>query len=157
MMAQYNAGPNYAYPAGVAYAPQMSSLPSQRADTRQVRPAAGGRRAIRRSNPLTISRLILGHDYVRPPPPPSHSRSFIIGWFCTPVWLGGFCVNGGVCSPNRSAKIFNILSVVMFFLTVIAIGIAVAVVVTQTLRAVAAIASIPTMNCFSTPNGVICS
>jgi len=43
---------------------------------------------------------------------------FVLGWFVVCVWLGGFAY---LRSPNKTAKILGILSVVMYFVSVVCV------------------------------------
>jgi hypothetical protein len=56
-----------------------------------------------------------------------HSFSFVIGFLCFPVWLGGFCASGGLIARNRTAKRLNAASVTLFFLFLAAITVLLAI------------------------------
>lgn len=68
---------------------------------------------------------------------------FIIGWFCCCVWCAGW---KWIKSPNPSARLFAILSVVMAFLGGASIIIGVVVGVVNTATAAAAAANDPYYN-----------
>jgi len=43
---------------------------------------------------------------------------FVLGWFVVCVWLGGFAY---INSPNKTAKVLGIFSIVMYFLSVVCV------------------------------------
>jgi len=58
---------------------------------------------------------------------------FILGFFFFFPWFACYCANGGVCSQNKTAKSFNIASLVLLILSLI--GIIVAIILTVALFA----------------------